>query len=67
MTAKKTKPSALAKARAILQPSPAELKRAFTLVAKINGAKGGKSRSKKKTDAVRASIKKAQAKRWGKK
>lgn len=66
MTAK-YKPTGLARARALLQPSEADVKRAFAIVAKINGAKGGKSKSKKKTDAVRASLKKARAKRWAKK
>lgn len=58
---KKQKPSGMAIARALLQPSAAELKRAASILAKINGAKGGKSKSPKKIAAVIANAKKARA------
>lgn len=61
MTANKPKPSGLSKARALLQPSAEELKRAASILAKINGAKGGKSRSPKKLAAAIANAKKARA------
>lgn len=67
MTAKPTQPSSLARARALLQPSAAELKKAASILAKERGSKGGKSKSKAKVEAVRLNIQIARAKRWAKK
>lgn len=61
------KPSGMAQARALLQPSATELKKASIILAKERGAKGGKSRSKAKIEAVRKNIQIARAKRWAKK
>lgn len=66
MTAKH-QPSGMAQARALLQPSATDIKRAKAILSKINGAKGGKSKSKAKVEAVRRNIQIARAKRWAKK
>lgn len=67
MTSRSIQPSSLAKARALLQPSAAELKKAASILAKERGSKGGKSKSKAKVEAVRRNIQKARAHRWANK